>query len=63
MPIVKGIEGQTRRDGRLGDVNEVIWTEEQTRECWDDMSGKELDSSLVRTAREEEIRYFKDYQV
>jgi len=68
---------QIRSDGRLqgkpnrsGYIGYIIPTEEwilgninQITEAWDDITGKELDPTGVRKAREEEINEYKQHGV
>ena len=73
--IIRGLNDQMKVDGRLTDeglgavcaVEEWRPDEENHEEeigmFWDDMSGKELNPSLVRKAREDEMEEFRKHKV
>jgi len=71
--ILLGLVDQMRVDGRLmgdgcvGSVGQYDEHKEEYKEelqrRWDDVSGKELDSSKVKVAREEEMQEFRKHKV
>ena len=71
--IVRGLKRQMRKDGRIarGSVGSICSIEdagieeyeEEFRQYWDDISGKELDPAGVKKAREEEMEEFRKHGV
>ena len=72
---IRGLKDQMKVDGRMTDegLGTVCAVEEWKRDeedyeedigmFWDDMSGKELNPSLVRKAREDEMEEFRKHKV
>ena len=64
--ITEGIRAQMKKSGRHTEINEVEWKSAEAQEIHefrDNMTGKPLETHMVRTARQEEMDEVNKHRV